>query len=65
MQPALIKKLLEQVKAGGLSVDKAMDSLKTLPFEELGFAVVDHHRQLRTGFPEVIFGQGTTKEQVL
>jgi NCAIR mutase (PurE)-related protein len=47
-----------------LSVDQALEVLKTLPFEDLGFARVDHHRALRKGFPEVILGQGKTARQI-
>jgi len=59
-----IKKLFEQVRAGRLSPDDAVDRLRHLPFEDLGFAKVDHHRRLRVGMPEVIFGQGKTPAQV-
>jgi len=51
-------KLLEQVQQGGLSPQQAASRLENLPFEDLGFARVDHHRTLRQGFPEVIFGPG-------
>ena len=57
-------KLLSDVRAGTASVEEALASLRTLPYEDLGFAKVDHHRALRQGFPEVIFGQGKTPEQV-
>src|SRR6266404_3223972 len=50
--------LLTQVQRGEATVEQALDALKTLPFEDLGFARVDHHRALRKGFPEIIFGQG-------
>lgn len=60
-----IRNLLEQVATGDLKPDKALEQLRDLPFENLGFAHIDHHRALRTGFPEVIFGQGKTCEQVL
>ncbi len=53
-----IKKLFQQVKQGKLSPDEAVQQLKHLPFEDLGFANVDHHRALRVGMPEVIFGPG-------
>ena len=59
-----IRRILEEHKAGGLSSDEAMERLRALPFEDLGFANVDHHRSLRQGFPEVIFGAGKTPEQV-
>lgn len=59
-----IRTLLEQVKDGGVSIDQAVDKMRHLPFEDLGFAKVDHHRALRSGMPEVIFGQGKTPEQI-
>ena len=59
-----IRKILEEHKAGALSVDDALRRLRLLPFEDLGFANVDHHRWLRQGFPEVIFGGGKTADQV-
>jgi len=59
-----IKSLLEQVRSGELPVDEASAQLRSMPFEDLGFARVDHHRALRCGFPEVIFCQGKTEEQV-
>src|SRR5438128_3101644 len=59
-----IRKILEEFKAGSLSPDDALHRLRALPFEDLGFANIDHHRSLRQGFPEVIFGGGKTVEQV-
>lgn len=56
--------LLEQVHSGALSPTRAIDRLKHLPFEDLGFAKVDHHRALRQGYAEVIFGKGKTPQQV-
>jgi hypothetical protein len=56
--------LLRQVAAGRLDVETALESLRHLPYEDLGFARVDHHRTLRKGFPEVIFCQGKTPAQV-
>ncbi len=58
MNAEAIKKLFEQVKRGKLSPDDAVQRLKHLPFEDIGFANVDHHRALRVGMPEVIFGPG-------
>ena len=58
-----IKKLFADVKRGKLSPDEAVERLKHLPFEDLGFANVDHHRALRVGMPEVIFGPGKTTLQ--
>jgi len=57
-------KILELVKLGAFSPEKAVDRLKHLPFEDLGFAKVDHHRALRQGFAEVILGKGKTPSQV-
>ena len=51
-------RLLEEVRRGKVSVKRALERLRYLPFEDLGFAKVDHHRSLRQGFPEVIMGEG-------
>lgn len=59
-----LKKLLEQVQAGRIDVDEAANKMSSLPYEDLAFARVDHHRDLRLGFPEVILGQGKTPEQI-
>ena len=59
-----LRKLLENVRNGSINVDEALERLKKLPFEDLGFAKVDHHRNLRNGCPEVIFAQGKTIEQI-
>ena len=59
-----IEALLKEVREGQMSVNSALDRLKDLPFEDLGFAKVDHHRALRTGMPEVIFAAGKTIGQV-
>jgi NCAIR mutase (PurE)-related protein len=59
-----IKKLLESVHNGEVSVDDAASKLKTMPFDDLGYALIDHHRQLRNGCPEVIYCAGKTVEQV-
>ncbi len=59
-----LRQLFEQVKSGALGVDDGLDRLKHLPFEDLSFAKIDHHRALRCGFPEVIYCQGKTTEQV-
>src|SRR3984957_14485837 len=56
--------LLDEVRSGALAPAKAIERLKHLPFEDLDFAKVDHHRTLRQGFAEVIFGQGKTPEQI-
>jgi pyridinium-3,5-biscarboxylic acid mononucleotide synthase len=59
-----IRKLFEQVRTGKISPDDAVEQLRHLPFEDLGFAKVDHHRALRVGMPEVVFGEGKTPAQV-
>jgi NCAIR mutase (PurE)-related protein len=59
-----IRKLFEQVRIGKLSPDDAVARLRHMPFEDLGFAKVDHHRALRAGMPEVILGEGKTPSQV-
>ncbi|MGO9649070.1 MAG: nickel pincer cofactor biosynthesis protein LarB [Terriglobales bacterium] len=59
-----ILKLFQQVRRGKLSPDEAVAQLRHLPFEDLGFAKLDHHRSLRAGMPEVIFGQGKTPAQM-
>ena len=64
LNPQSIRKLFEQVRQGGLSPDEAVERLRHLPFEDLGFAKVDHHRALRAGMPEVIFGENKTPKQV-
>lgn len=64
MEQREIKELLERVARGGLSVDEALLRLKAEPFEDLGFAKLDHHRGLRQGVAEVIYGAGKTPEQI-
>ncbi len=59
-----LRGLLEQVREGAVDVDAAIERLRHMPFEDLGFAKVDHHRSLRHGLPEVVFGKGKTPEQV-
>lgn len=64
MGPQELRQLLEQVQDGQVPVDQAMQKIKQLPYDDLGYAKVDHHRHLRKGFPEVIFCQGKTVQQV-
>ena len=64
MNSAALRKLFDQVRARKLSPDDAVERLRHFPFEDLGFAKVDHHRALRQGMPEVIFSQGKTPGQV-
>lgn len=65
MNPQKLLELLNKVKAKKLAPRKALEYLKTLPFEDLGFARVDLHRHLRKGFPEVIYCQGKSVEQIV
>lgn len=65
MSPAALRKLLRDVRRGSLGVDAAMRSLRQMPFEDLGFAKVDHHRELRTGAPEVIYGPGKRRDDLV
>jgi len=60
-----LKALLEQVKAGDMPVDRALDELRDLPYADLGYAKVDHHRALRSGHPETIFSPGKTVAQIV
>ena len=64
MTPVRIQQLLERLVRGESSVDDALAELRVLPFADLGFAMVDHHRALRQGVSEVILGQGKTVEQI-
>ena len=64
MDPPRLRALLEQLTRGDATVDEAMARLKDLPFSELGYATVDHHRALRQGVPEVILGESKTAPQV-
>ncbi|MCA8921563.1 MAG: nickel pincer cofactor biosynthesis protein LarB [Planctomycetes bacterium] len=64
MNPDTLRALLREVAAGETSPERALERLKSLPFSDLPFARVDHHRALRCGAPEVIFGEGKTPEQV-
>ena len=65
MHEVSLRRLLEQVRHGRRSVDQAIGDLKHMPFEDLGFAKVDHHRAIRCGFPEVIYCEGKTIQQVV
>jgi len=65
MDESQIKEILESIQTGGLSVDAAFKKLKNLPYEDLSFAKVDHHRHIRQGIPEVIFAKGKKIEEVL
>lgn len=60
-----LKKILEDVKNNNIDIEYALDKLKNLPYEDLGYANIDHHRQLRNGYPEVIYCEGKSDEQIL
>ena len=64
MDERALKKLLREVARGAVSADDAAGRLRDLPFADLGFARVDHHRELRQGFPEVIYGAGKTAAEI-
>ena len=65
MDKTEIEALLQKYKQDQLTIKQVIDELKILPFEDMGFAKIDHHRMIRQGFPEVIFCQGKTVEQVV
>jgi hypothetical protein len=65
MEEARLRRLLDRVAGGKLGVAEAFERLKVLPFEDLGFAKVDHHRAIRRGFPEVIFCEGKTAAEIV
>ena len=65
MDSEQLRSILAEVAAGQRSVDEALTALRDLPYEDLGFARLDHHRSLRTGVPEVVFGQGKTPAQIV
>ena len=64
MNSHLLESLLSAVRAGEVSVPEAVARLRNLPYEDIGFAKIDHHRRIRTGFPEAVFCQGKTPAQV-
>src|SRR5512142_2287001 len=64
MNEEQLRSLFEQVREGAVEIDAALERMRHMPFEDLGFAKVDHHRALRHGMPEVVFAQGKTPEQV-
>jgi NCAIR mutase (PurE)-related protein len=60
-----LKQILEQVATGESSIEQAVGKLKHIPFQDIDFAHIDHHRSMRKGFPEVIFGMGKTPDQII
>lgn len=65
MNPGRIREILDQVASGQIDVEQALESLRTLPFRDLGFAKLDHHRELRSGLPEVVFAPGKSLDHLL
>ncbi len=65
MQTGKIRQILDDLGAGGITADTALDLLKHLPYEDLSFAKIDHHRHMRQGIPEVIYAAGKTEKQVV
>ncbi len=65
MNEASLRELIEQIKSGSIDANSAFEKLKDLPFEDLGYAKIDHHRSIRRGYPESIFCEGKTADQVV
>jgi NCAIR mutase (PurE)-related protein len=65
MHPDKLRSVLADVAKGKINIDAAVEALKALPYEDLGFAKIDHHRHLRRGFPEVVFCEGKSSEQIV
>jgi NCAIR mutase (PurE)-related protein len=65
MDVRALKEFIEKIKDGTIGVDEALARLKDLPYEDIGFASIDHHRALRKGFPEVIYGRGKKAEEII
>ena len=65
MDRKAVENILEKYRHGEMDIEQALDRLKVLPFEDLGFLKIDHHRTLRQGFPEVVFCPGKTTEQIV
>jgi NCAIR mutase (PurE)-related protein len=59
-----MQRLLRRVRSGAIGIEEALERLRHLPLEDLGFATLDHHRALRRGYPEVVYGEGKTAEQI-
>ena len=65
MNAGELKSILEGISEGKISIEEAMEKLRDFPYSDLGFARIDHHRELRTGYPEIVYCAGKTSEQVL
>lgn len=64
MNASELEKILKGIREGSVSVDDAMEQLREFPYTDLGFARIDHHREIRTGYPEIVYCAGKTAEQV-
>src|SRR5690606_14729792 len=64
MNSSELEKILKEIRTGKVSVEEAMVKLRDFPYTDLGFARIDHHRELRTGYPEIVYCAGKTPEQV-
>ena len=64
MNSSELEKILKEIRAGKVSVDEAMEKLRDFPYTDLGFARIDHHRELRTGYPEIVYCAGKPPDQV-
>lgn len=60
-----LRDLLQEVKSNNMDIDEALNKLKNLPYEDLGYANIDHHREIRNGYPEVIYCEGKSDEHIL
>jgi len=65
MDKGTLKKILQELHKGKLSVEEALDRLRAFPFQDMGFAKIDTHRHLRKGFPEVVLAQEKSAEQIV
>ncbi len=64
MSPESLRRLLESLRRGEVTTEEVLDRVKAMSFEDVGFAKIDHHRRIRNGYPEVVYGEGKTPEQV-
>ncbi len=64
MSPESLRRLLESLQRGEVTTEEVLDRVKAMTFEDVGFAKIDHHRRIRSGYPEVVYGEGKTPEQV-
>jgi len=64
VSPESLRRLLESLRRGEVTTEEVLDRVKAMSFEDVGFAKIDHHRRIRNGYPEVVYGEGKTPEQV-